>query len=296
MERKRIRLMGFPVGLTMVIIVFIGLFMMNIFYPLYAYGSEVPEKRRPKLDVPYEPTSYEIAREMLNLAEIKKGDIVYDLGCGDGRLVIMAAKDRGAKGIGVDLDPQRIRESIENAKREKVLDQVEFYVKDLFKTDIRRADVILLYLWPEVNLKLRPKLLKELRPGTRVVSHSHSMGDWEADGMKEVANHRIYLWYIPADVKGLWELNIPYKNEDNRFMVRFNQLYQKVTTDASGIRDITLKGNELRFTLDLSSEGKRKKGICEGHVVGDLISGKMELYGEGPLKEVSSWNGRRIKR
>ncbi len=153
--------------------------------------------RRPP-DVRYEPSPPEVVREMLRLAEVTSKDIVYDLGCGDGRIVIAAAKEFGARGVGIDIDPQRIAESRENARKAGVLGRVKFRNEDLFEADIREATVVTLYLWPWVNLKLRPKLLKELKPGTRVVSHSHDMGDWPPEREVEVNGHRIYLWRIPA--------------------------------------------------------------------------------------------------
>src|SRR5688572_24358088 len=132
-----------------------------------------------KKDVPFVPTLPEIVDEMLRLANVGRDDVVYDLGCGDGRLVIAAVKKFGAKlGVGVDIDPQRIKESSENARAAGVANRVKFIEQDLFKTDISEATVVMLYLLPEVNLRLGPKLWAELRPGTRVVSNSFDMGDW----------------------------------------------------------------------------------------------------------------------
>lgn len=151
-------------------------------------------------DVPYEPSSPEVVMEMLRLAGVKKGDVVYDLGCGDGRIVIAAAKEFGARGVGIDIDPQRIAESRANARKAGVTRMVRFRHEDLFEADIREATVVMLYLWPRVNLQLRPKLLRELKPGTRIVSHSHNMGDWAPQEERRVDGSRIYLWTIPAGV------------------------------------------------------------------------------------------------
>ena len=134
---------------------------------------------------------------MVDLAEVGPGDVVYDLGCGDGRVLVEAAR-RGARAVGVDLDPQRIAEARENARAAGVLDRVELRVGDLFQTDVRPATVVMLFLWPQVNLRLRPRLLAELRPGARVVSHWHNMGDWLPDRKIEVEGRPIYLWRIPA--------------------------------------------------------------------------------------------------
>jgi ribosomal protein L11 methylase PrmA len=135
---------------------------------------------------------------MLELAGVTRKDVVYDLGCGDGRLVITAAKEFGARGVGIDIDPERIQEAVANARKQKVTGRVEFRNEDLFEADIREATVVTLYLLPWVNLKLRPKLWKDLKPGTRVVSHSHDMGDWAPEKTVEVEGHQIHLWTIAA--------------------------------------------------------------------------------------------------
>ena len=123
---------------------------------------------------------------------------MYDLGCGDGRIVVAAATRRGARGVGIDIDPERIIEAVALARQEGVAARVTFIRGDLFQADIRDATVVMLYLQPEPNLRLRPRLLSELRPGTRVVSHSYDMGDWVPDAVRRVAGRRIYLWTIPA--------------------------------------------------------------------------------------------------
>ena len=134
---------------------------------------------------------------MLTLAGVNAKDLVYDLGCGDGRLVILAAKQYGARGVGIDIDPQRIKESTANARKEGVSSRVKFFNQDLFEANIGDATVVTLYLWPSVNMKLRPKLLHDLKPGTRVVSNMHDMGDWKPDKSIIADGHNIYLWTIP---------------------------------------------------------------------------------------------------
>ena len=151
-------------------------------------------------DVPFVPTSQALVLEMLKLANVTKADTVYDLGCGDGRIVIAAAKQFGAHGVGVDINPERIQEANENARRAGVADKVKFMEGDLFTADIRPATVVTLYLLPSVNLKLRPRLLSELKPGTRVVSHSFDMDDWKPDKAVMAENAQLYLWVI-ADKK-----------------------------------------------------------------------------------------------
>jgi SAM-dependent methyltransferase len=150
-----------------------------------------------KKDVPYVPTPETVVDAMLKMAEVGKTDVVYDLGCGDGRIVIAAAQKYGARGVGYDIDPERIKESNENAKKAGVSDRVKFAVQDLFEADFREATVVTLYLLPQVNLRLRPKLLAELKPGTRIVSHAFDMGDWKPDKTAEVDGRTIYFWVVP---------------------------------------------------------------------------------------------------
>jgi ribosomal protein L11 methylase PrmA len=158
------------------------------------------------LDVPYVPTTDEAVDAMLKLAEVKTTDVVYDLGCGDGRIVIAAAKRYGAHGVGIDIDPQRIAEANANARRAGVEKLVRFEENDLFQANFKDATVVTLFLLSSVNLKLRPKLLAELKPGTRIVSNTFDMGDWKAEKEYSVPNtdddtflsHRLYLWTVPG--------------------------------------------------------------------------------------------------
>ncbi len=149
------------------------------------------------LDVPYVPTPVPVVDAMLDMAQVSKADIVYDLGCGDGRIVVRAATRFGCQGVGVDLNPERVKEAKANAARARVSELTRFEVGDVFEFDFSAASVVTMYLLPSVNLKLRPRLLKELKPGTRLVSHDFHMGDWAAERTREVGRSRIYLWTIP---------------------------------------------------------------------------------------------------
>jgi precorrin-6B methylase 2 len=149
-----------------------------------------------KLDVPYVPTPEPVVEQMLELADVGPKDVVYDLGSGDGRIVVAAAK-RGARAVGVDLDPDRIRDARANVRRAGVEDRVELRQGDLFEVDLRPATVVTIYLLPNVNLELRPKLMRELKSGTRIVSHSFDMGEWKPDRTVEVDGRKIYLWIVP---------------------------------------------------------------------------------------------------
>ena len=148
--------------------------------------------------VPYVAPSPAVVAKMLEMARVTKDDVVYDLGSGDGRIVIMAAQGFGARGVGVEIDPALVAEAHENARRAGVADRVEFLRQDLFATDLRAATVVTLYLMQSVNLELRPKLWRELRPSTRVVSHDFHVGDWPPEQVVKVDNHVLYAWTIPA--------------------------------------------------------------------------------------------------
>ncbi|MBM3340553.1 MAG: class I SAM-dependent methyltransferase [Betaproteobacteria bacterium] len=161
------------------------------FSALNAFAQRTP-------DVIFVPTAFETVNAMLKLAEVTSKDIVYDLGCGDGRFVVTAAQQFGARGVGIDIDPQRIQEARELAKRTGADNKVRFIEGDLFEADISEATVVTLYLLTRLNIKLRPKLQKELKPGTRIVSHAFDMGDWTPEKTQNVGGSTIYLWRIPG--------------------------------------------------------------------------------------------------
>jgi SAM-dependent methyltransferase len=163
---------------------------------LYPQSATQVPLRSP--DVAYASAPPAIVDAMLELAGVTGDDVVYDLGCGDGRIVVAAAKTRGARGVGIDIDPERIADATALALREGMTDRVTFVLADLFQAPFDDATVVMLYLQPEPNLRLRPRLLTELRPGTRVVSLSYDMGDWAPDEVRRIGGRRIYLWTIPS--------------------------------------------------------------------------------------------------
>ena len=226
-------------------------------------------RSRPQLDAPYVATDYEVVDAMLSMAQVRPNDFVVDLGSGDGRILIAAAKTSGARGLGVDIDPRRVREAEANARAAGVAHRVQFRHQDLFVTPLAEADVVTLYLTPEVNRRLRPRLLEEMRPGTRVVSHDFDMGDWRPDARQRIGTATIYMWIIPARVGGRWTLNV-----DGRPMtLELDQQYQEVrgTIDAGGgevrIEQGIVNGNRIRFVAQLPG-GRR---VFEGRVSGDTI-------------------------
>jgi SAM-dependent methyltransferase len=161
-----------------------------------AAPAAAPVRRSP--DVIFVPTPNEVVDKMLELAKVTPKDVVYDLGCGDGRIVITAAQKYGVHAVGIDIDPKRIAEATANAKAAKVTDKVRFIEGDLFEADIGEATVVTLYLLTRLNEKLKPKLMKDLKPGTRVVSHAFDMGDWKPEQTAQASSSTVYLWRIPA--------------------------------------------------------------------------------------------------
>jgi len=162
--------------------------------PLGAVAQE-PASRRP--DVIYVPTPEEVVDAMLQVAKVTKADVVFDLGTGDGRIPVTAAKKYGARGVGIDIDPQRIKEANENVQKNGVADKVRILQADLFEANISEATVVTLYLLPSLNQKLMPKLMKDLKPGTRIVSHAFDMGEWKPEQELDVNGRKIYYWTIP---------------------------------------------------------------------------------------------------
>ena len=148
-------------------------------------------------DVVFVPTPQELVEDMLRLADVRKGDVLYDLGSGDGRIAITAARKYGIRAVGVDIDPARVAEAVENARKAGVTKLVEFRLGDLFESNFREATVVTLYLLPDLNLKLRPRLLAELKPGTRILSHQFDMGDWKPEKKLEANGRVVYFWTIP---------------------------------------------------------------------------------------------------
>jgi SAM-dependent methyltransferase len=239
---------------------------------------------RPNLDVPYVPTAPAVVDAMLKTTQVRKDDVVYDLGCGDGRIVITAAQRYGVRGVGVDIDPERIKESRENARTAGVTDRVQFFQQDLFKTDVRPATVMTLYLLPEINLRLRPKLFRELRPGTRIVSHDFNMDDWQADQVLQVQGpnreHTLYYWVVPANVAGTWQ----WGTGNQRATLKLSQQFQKVTGTVSingketPLTDVKLTGPALSFTVAGDALGQNAPVQFSGNADGHTLTGSM---GEG---------------
>ena len=246
---------------------------------------------RPNLDVHYVPTPQEVVDRMLSMAKVTKDDFVIDLGSGDGRIVITAAQKFGARGMGVDLDPQRIQEANANKKKAGVEDKVEFRQANLFETDLSKATVLTMYLLPRLNIQLRPLLL-ELKPGTRLASHAFDMGEWRPDRHDRIGGRDAYFWIVPAKVAGRWQVD----DSTAKFEIELIQEYQEIRGTArmgettTALRETSLRGDEIRFVVELQS-GERR--AFRGRVAGNKIDALPPLSGEASAVPVPAWKASR---
>ena len=275
---------------------------MWVVFGVWAVSAMPVSAAKPKLDVPYVPTKQNAVDEMLKVAKVTAKDYVIDLGCGDGRIVVTAAKKYKARGLGVDLDPKRIGESKSNASKAGVTDLVEFRQADVMKTDVRRANVVTLFLLVKVNLWLRPVLFAQLKPGSRVVSNSFSMRDWKPD--REVKHPDaydkvIYFWVIPASVGGTWTWQATPGGKDVAGSLEIEQEFQAVqgtvsfaTAAAVPVTEAVLTGKELRFTAAVGAGNEKASVVYRGNVAGDQIKGTQEWRG-GPNAGTYPWVAKR---
>jgi SAM-dependent methyltransferase len=242
----------------------------------------------PSLDVPFVPTPPEVVDRMLQMVDVKQGDFVIDLGSGDGRIAIAAAK-KGARALGVDIDPQRVREAKGNARRAGVEDKVAFRQENLFDTKIGEATVLTMYLLPDVNMRLRPRILDELKPGTRVVSHAFDLVDWKADQYAEIGHRRIFMWVVPAKVAGRWLV----QSGSESIALVVQQQFQKIEASAEvggkavPISDGSLRGTEIRFALP---DGRK----FHGRVAGDRMEAMPAGGASADDKTMKSWHATRM--
>jgi len=261
-------------------------------------------------DVVYVPTPQIVVEEMLRTAKVGPKDFVIDLGSGDGRMVITAAKKFGARGFGVDLDPVLLKQSNENAQREGVADRARFIEQNLFEADLSQATVITSYLLPEMNEKLRPKIIS-LRPGTRVVAHDYHMGEWHPDGHQSLdvpgktvgqpGKSHIYLWIVPAKIAGHWQSQLAAGTQPANWEFDFEQRFQMFDGVAlSGGRKITLRvpkleGDQLSFQFFIKPGDNSTRHEFKGTVKGELIDGTLRL-GAGAAQKQVPWSAKLVKR
>jgi len=265
-----------------------------------------------KGDVVYVPTPQIVVDEMLAMAKINAKDYLIDLGSGDGRFVITAAKKHGARALGVDLDTYLLKIANENARKENVADRVTFREENLFETDIAAATVVSTYLLPEMNLRLRSKILR-LKPGTRVVAHDYSMGDWFPDEQKtlvvpekKVGNpglSYLYFYIVPALAAGTWQSQLKVGGRDVAYEFNIEQFFQmidgplRVTGAAGAGGELRGKvvGEQLSFTVTSKGAQKIERHEFQGRIDGETITGSVRI-GEGASQRQAAWTAKRVKR
>jgi SAM-dependent methyltransferase len=249
-------------------------------------------------DVPFVPTPPVVVEEILRLANVGPDDFVMDLGSGDGRILIAAARKFGARGIGVDLDPDRIEESLYSAQIQGVSDRVTFEQQDLFKFDLGRASVITMYLLPSVNMKLRDRLLG-LKPGTRIVSHDFDMEDWQPD-QKSTVRKNVFLWIVPAKVEGRWRTTVVLPAGERSYDIEIRQKFQDIDGLArygdkkvAGLWNPRLRGDRVSFVIVDDSGSLDTNLYFEGRVSGDVMEGTIQR-GIGRDQTQLSWRATRV--
>jgi len=258
--------------------------------------------------VPFVVSPPEVVDRMLRLAEPRPGELLVDLGSGDGRIVIEAAKRYGTRGLGVDIDPALVARARENARRAGVETLAQFEVRDFFETDLRGVNVVTMYLLPEVNQKLMPKLLQDLKPGARIVSHDYEMGGWRPDETLELAvaekmvgpagRSRVHLWFVPADVRGTWKSEL--KEHGGLWEFRVEQVYQRldVAAHAAGneipVRGTRLRGDEVKLVASGNIDGKPWNHLFRGTLKDDRIEGEV-LVSDGENTRTLPWTALRVR-
>ena len=218
---------------------------------------------QPKLDIHFVPTPHEVVKRMLEIAKVGPNDIHYDLGSGDGRIVIAAVGDfKAKKGVGIDLDPQRIKEATENKAKAKLGDNVTFLNQNIFETDLKEASVVSMYLLTPINIRMRPKLLAELKPGSRVVTHAFNMGEWKEEHNESVNGYQVYLFIVPANIVGKWEMTEGEKKIALDIKGEFTEFGGTATVNgkASEIKNGKITGTKIEFTIDVDGKPVKYEG------------------------------------
>ena len=244
-------------------------------------------------DVIFVPTPEKVVHRMLELTEVGPGDTVIDLGSGDGRIAIAAVKDFGAdRAIGIDIDPQRIAESRENAREAGVEDRVTFRQEDLFETDISEATVVTMYLLSSINERLKPKLLSELRPGTRIASHDFGMENWQPDHKEVLDGSTIYVWTLPARIDGEWQVRIETPDGSNNYLVEMDQEFRTANgmarngQDSFPLHDGQVDADQLSFIIENAD------GVM--HFSGQIEGSRMTGTVDGPDGQPLTWQAERV--
>jgi precorrin-6B methylase 2 len=241
--------------------------------------ANMDSERRFKLDAPFVRTPDYVIAEILYKAGVGKDDILYDLGSGDGRIVIEAARKTGCRAVGIEIDADLVDDSRFNAARSGVTDRVRFVVSDIFKEDLSEATVVTIYMSGDVNLKLRPKLLRELKPGARIATYTFDMGEWKPDSTTSFGMEDAYFWVVPANASGRWTWTEGKGQSKTRWELELKQAFQELSGqltrngESIPIQVGRVKGNEILFTLKDGTPGKSVSLNFTGRIRGNTIEG-----------------------
>jgi SAM-dependent methyltransferase len=247
-------------------------------------------------DVVWVPTPPAVVEYMLDVAKVTPQDFVIDLGSGDGRIVLAAAK-RGAHAMGVELNKDLVRLSSEEAARQGLSGRAEFRVQDMFQTDLSKASVLTTYLLPHLNVKVRPQLLRQMKPGSRVVTYSFHMGAWQPDSVAQVNGLTVHYYLVPAAATGTWRWQHDGIGFARDYEMSVRQEFQLISGSASArnsvayLRDMRLEGDRIRFTLTEDAGSALAQTRYEGRIVGDTMSGTAQTNNQ---TEVKTWSARRV--
>lgn len=257
-------------------------------YPLLEFAA----------DVPFVPTPQIVVDEMLRVANVGPRDVLYDLGSGDGRIVITAAKKFGARGVGVELDEQLVSDSEQAARQAGVEERVRFLQQDLFKADLTQASVVTLYLLPHVNRRLRPQLL-DLTPGTRIVAHDFDLDEWKPDQITTIRKN-VFLWIVPAKVGGRWQAKVPLPGSVHTYQIDFRQNFQMidglVRLDGKPVQmwEARLRGDRISFVIvDADDPDQEASLYFEGRVEGNAMQGEARR-GVGNAQSIIKWQAAKV--
>ena len=250
----------------------------------------------PGKDVVWVPTPPAVVEYMLDLAHVTPKDFVIDLGSGDGRIVLAAAR-RGARGLGVDLNKDLVQLATEEAERQGLAERAQFRVQDMFQTDLSQASVLTMYLLPQLNLRMRPQLLRQMKPGSRVLTYSFHMGEWQPDAVGQVNGLTVHYWVVPAAAMGTWRWTYDGIGFPRDYELNVKQHFQLLRGEAKAknsvayVRDMTLEGERIRFTLTEETGSVLAQTHYDGRIDGDTITGKARINNQ---TEWTPWRAKRV--
>ena len=261
------------------ILLFALLMSLASFYPCTEALAYMDTERSHKLDAPFVRTPDYVIAEILHKTGVGKDDILYDLGSGDGRIVIEAARKTGCRAVGIEIDADLVDDSLLNAARAGVKDRVRFVVADIFTENLSEATVVTIYMSGDVNRRLRPKLLRELKPGVRIATYTFDMGEWKPDAVSTFGREDAYFWVVPANASGKWVWTEGKGKSGMRWEMELKQVFQEVSGQVSlngrpfPLRDVKLKGDEIRFNLDGDAADRTSALVFTGRIRGNTIEG-----------------------